>query len=710
MKTVSYLLYLLTILAWFPVHICLRLQVEEAQNLHFRHVGNVAGTVAMAHVMLPVNTSQHNSLISQLCTLPAELIKGSKSNFTYSQRNVLTDLKTHCENLHEAMLERERIWFNSFNDRSRKSRRVEVEVEECPNETPFDISCKPKSRKKRQFIIGAIAVAGLVAGVSALFSELQLQQLSSKVKADQEVNIAVLQEHETRVAINTRSVELLNSTVLSMASQVSNLKSRVAADEMLNHIAYTMDTTFVDTTRVIRGLNSLANHRLSPDLIQVEPMARELKILADNMQREGFVLGLSRFDDIFRCETSHVIFDNDTMVIMIHIPAYKSDTHLRLLEHVPVPMVVEKTRTGAPNSERSSTRPATLLPAPQHNLIAVTPDDSAFKVFSRSQLRDCLELGGTYYCSNTNLYDRRLESSCIIGLYRRNQEIITDHCLWEPRSAKDFAVQLEANKFLIYQQTRSDVKLVCGQNTEFGELEGLQQVYVAPGCRFFSASFIFDGQANFSLSVASFIEKNINITSLLDFSGLEPHDLEDVLAELHLVGSSEGLTIRSIKKRYSKLNMDSSWDWGTRSIVAVIACLVGLFVIWRIIMCCRKEEKRRGTGESFSFQFNQVLGRGGADPNLEAAASRLSRQPQSQSQPLEDALLEANPDAIALANPDRRKPLPREPPPPPLSAAAQKIAALDPDQQADLLHDEFVRGQATQDAKLRLIDQQNQED
>lgn len=713
MKIVNLLIFLFHLLLWAPVHICIRLRVEEAQNLHFRHVGNVAGTVAMAHVLMPVNTTQHNTLIDQLCSLPAQLIR--KSDFNYSQRNALDDLITHCQNLRESLLERERIWFNTFNDRSRKSRRVEVETELCPAENPLDLSCKPKSRKTRQFIVGAIAVAGLVAGVSALFSQMQLHELSSKVKAEQEVNIRVLQEHETRVAINERSIILLNKTVVSMAAQVADLKNQVAADEMLNHIAYTLDTSFADTIRVIRGLNALASHRLSPDLIQVESMARELKILADNMQTEGYILGISRFDDIFRCETSHVIYDNDTMVVILHIPAFKVGTHLRLLEHVPVPMVVEKPQAGTGSGERTPKdgQTVTLTPAPQHNLIAVTPDDSAFKVFTRSQLRDCLELGGTYYCSNSNLYDKRFESSCIIGLYRRNEQIITDHCRWQPGQALDFGVQLEANKFLLYQQKLSDVKLVCGRDTEFSELAGLRQVYVPPGCRFFSASFIFDGQANFSLSVASFIEKNINITSLLDFSGLAPHGLEDVLAELHLVGSSEGLTIRSIKKRYSKLNMDTDWDFGTRTIIAVIAGLIGLFVIWRVVLCCRKEESRRKNGgQGFSLQFNQVLGRQqpAADPNLEAAAARVAQQ-----HPLDDALLEVNPDAILpVSIPLSKKPLPKESPRV-LSPEAQKIAALDPDKQADILHDEYQRKLAAEDRarseyRQRLLDAENQED
>jgi hypothetical protein len=46
-------------------------------------------------------------------------------------------------------------------------------------------------------------------------------------------------------------------------------------------------------------------------------------------------------DDILRCETYHLVWDNGTLNIYLHIPAYKIDSRQQLLEHVPVPLIPE---------------------------------------------------------------------------------------------------------------------------------------------------------------------------------------------------------------------------------------------------------------------------------------------------------------------------------------------------------------------------------
>jgi hypothetical protein len=58
------------------------------------------------------------------------------------------------------------------------------------------------------------------------------------------------------------------------------------------------------------------------------------------MQREGYELGLETMDNIFRCQTSHLVWDNGTLSIYLHIPAYKIGSRLQLLEHVPVPLIL----------------------------------------------------------------------------------------------------------------------------------------------------------------------------------------------------------------------------------------------------------------------------------------------------------------------------------------------------------------------------------
>jgi hypothetical protein len=58
------------LLVLLPIALCLNLEIEDASNLHFFHILNVADTVGMAHILMTVNITQHLALIKQLCTLP----------------------------------------------------------------------------------------------------------------------------------------------------------------------------------------------------------------------------------------------------------------------------------------------------------------------------------------------------------------------------------------------------------------------------------------------------------------------------------------------------------------------------------------------------------------------------------------------------------------------------------------------------------------
>jgi hypothetical protein len=96
-------------------------------------------------------------------------------------------------------------------------------------------------------------------------------------------------------------------------------------------LGYTLDVVFEDSTKILRGLNALTNHRLNPVFVKTSKMTEALLLLENNMQREGYKLGLETMDYIFRCETSHLVWDNGTLSIYLHIPAYKIDSRLRLL-------------------------------------------------------------------------------------------------------------------------------------------------------------------------------------------------------------------------------------------------------------------------------------------------------------------------------------------------------------------------------------------
>jgi hypothetical protein len=255
------------LLAMLPIVFCLNLEIEDASNLHFRHIGDVARTVGMAHVLMRVNVTRHLTLMKQLCTIPPYV--GRVDNFSLEQSNLIKTLESHCRTLLSALIKRESVWFNKFNSQRNRMTRS-VDSEECTNPDPLSLQSSA-FRVKGQAVIGTFLVLGLVAAGSSIYSAMQLAALS----APQDVNVQLLQEHETRLSVNERLIALINSKVLRMGKKVAELSNTLGTDELFLQLGFTLNSVFEDSTRILRGMNALANNRLSPDFVKTSKTRTE---------------------------------------------------------------------------------------------------------------------------------------------------------------------------------------------------------------------------------------------------------------------------------------------------------------------------------------------------------------------------------------------------------------------------------------------------
>jgi hypothetical protein len=94
------------------------LEVEEAHNMNFKHVEDLAGSVSFAHIAMTVNVTKHIDLVRE-CYLPRAL--ASSNTEDEKTARLASALRTHCQLLFEALEERFQIWWNTFNQ-NQKSR------------------------------------------------------------------------------------------------------------------------------------------------------------------------------------------------------------------------------------------------------------------------------------------------------------------------------------------------------------------------------------------------------------------------------------------------------------------------------------------------------------------------------------------------------------------------------------------------------------
>jgi C4-dicarboxylate-specific signal transduction histidine kinase len=218
--------------------------------------------------------------MKQLCTIQPHV--GRVDNLSLEQSNLIKTLESHCRTLLGALIERESVWFNKFNSQRNRMTRS-VDSKECTNPHPLYMQSSA-FRMKRQALVGAFLVLGLVAAASSNYSAMQLAALSTA----QDDNVQLLQEHETRLSVTKQSIELINSTVLRLGKKVAELSNTLGTDELILQLGFSLDSVFEDSTRILRGMNALADNRLSPDFVKTCKMTATLLRLENSMQREGY--------------------------------------------------------------------------------------------------------------------------------------------------------------------------------------------------------------------------------------------------------------------------------------------------------------------------------------------------------------------------------------------------------------------------------------
>jgi hypothetical protein len=216
-------------------------------------------------------------------------------------------------------------------------------------------------------------------------------------------------------------------------------------------------------------------------------------------------------------------------------------------------------------------------------------------------------LGSTYFCPNSNMLDKRIKTNCVLGLYNRNQEVITSHCPWISIAATDFTVQLGANKFLLYLANSKEVQLVCGKESVIWSFHGLKQLTVPAGCQLYTKSYVMEGQLNFLLFVNTYIEMHVNVEDeeLFNFSRLYVDDMAGILQDLDLVGSTTNLTIKNSKDRYANYSVKGTFVWVTRWVVVALSTLGLGGIFWCLLKRYKKaKEDHRPLSKRFRDLFS----------------------------------------------------------------------------------------------------------
>jgi hypothetical protein len=114
------------VLVMLPYYFCLNLEIEDASNLHFRHIGDVAGGDGTHS-----NDCQYHTAFGshEAAVHPAPNVH-RVDDLSLEQANLIKALESHCRTLLGALIEREAVWFNRFNSQRNRMARSIMDTEE----------------------------------------------------------------------------------------------------------------------------------------------------------------------------------------------------------------------------------------------------------------------------------------------------------------------------------------------------------------------------------------------------------------------------------------------------------------------------------------------------------------------------------------------------------------------------------------------------
>ena len=568
----------------------LSLNFTKPKEVHFRKKGRVAGTTGTAHLVFKGDLAAHSNQLSTLCDVVQAIER--KFDLSSAESRLLTAMDHNCLTMRERLIQRKKVWYSNLDvkmESKSKTRRARATVtkmydydEELTAQSKVDtidnLYQRTTVRNKRSILLGALAVAGIIAGASALFGLGQLKQMVERNAHNQEVNVQILQDHESRLTVDHRSIIAINNTLANVGLKVANLNKQQTLLEVIMEASNTLSGVADDLTRVDIGMTNLIHLQLSPEIVHADAMALAVKKLRTRLLVDGWDTMIYNMDEIFRCPVSHYVDDNDHLIVIVHIPISRQGTDMELYEYLRVPMVLAG----------SNVNPLSMVAFPESQFIAVSADGRKFKSFTTEELDACRTYSGIYFCGQTNIY-RHKQTDCITAIYSARLDLVKQLCHWKFNMVQDFALQIGATDFLLYQVESAKIQLVCGKDHASDSINGLVQVHVPPKCTLYSSSFEMDGQENFTLVTDFIIGQTLNYHQIFEDLNLDVIDLknstDDLLETLHslnIVGSKDGLSVDNIKARYQMQVANHHTTIGTVSTFGFLGILILLCGIWYV--------------------------------------------------------------------------------------------------------------------------------
>ena len=150
--------------------------------------------------------------------------------------------------------------------------------------------------------------------------------------------IEPIQEHKMRIS---RQEQLTKE----MKKHLEGLEEELLITKQINNLfvhIFGIKTYATSITRHLQtsqeGLYQLLKNKVSPRLTPLHSIEKTIKRLQTTINSRRYNMAVDNPSDIYQCESSFVGFEDGRLVILIHMPIFKTQRLMKLYQYKPTPI------------------------------------------------------------------------------------------------------------------------------------------------------------------------------------------------------------------------------------------------------------------------------------------------------------------------------------------------------------------------------------
>lgn len=443
--------------------------VSNVKNFHaFRYVSLIKAPVSYVHARMEWDLKElfHLVMVTCLCSQNLWDIQEEHRHthnhdnwgFYRSRANKLT---LQCDEVHHHITNIQKHLGLPPSDRDVKTYFREHTGEEGKIQSMYDV------HSKRQ-VVAALTSGFAVGGVLGAIAHQLFEGRTPPSHFHHDL------EELRALAVTEQNLYMVNVTISRMRKAMNEIENHLAVQQMIEHCELVAEESLRLIDKSYAVLDSLNRHQLPIEIMYHTNLSSSYLSIVQDMANNGYHLVAAEPHQLLTSEVSYAAFNNQTIVIFVHIPIAKM--HLELYEYVPLPLHPSNTSD-------------TLMISHDKRYLAISSNRARFR--EMNDLLHCNKIEGVYFCPGLNILQKDAAESCLASLFKQQISKAKLACKFTQGPKHAIYEQLSATAYFISTQKTIAAQISC-DGIPFGtkQLLGRMEVHIPHGCEFKSGTFL----------------------------------------------------------------------------------------------------------------------------------------------------------------------------------------------------------------------------